>query len=113
VKPGFDSAQNPVEDPIDERNNEVCDIGSHMKRLIDSLFAVALCGLCLLCGEATVAAPMRCSGEQKTCLAACNKSQDRSSISTCLTNCGFRQSLCMKTGCWDTGLQKYCGLLKQ
>jgi hypothetical protein len=56
---------------------------------------------------------MRCSGEQKTCITACNKSPDRSSISTCVTNCGARQSICMKTGCWDTGFQKYCGLLKQ
>jgi hypothetical protein len=84
-----------------------------MKPLIDSLFGAVMFGLCLLCIEVAVAAPMRCSGEQKTCLAACNKSLDRSSISTCLTNCGLRQSLCMKTGCWDTGFQKYCGLLKQ
>ena len=63
--------------------------------------------------EAAFAAPMRCSGEQKICVASCNKSTDRSLIPTCVTNCGLRQSLCMKTGCWDSGLQKYCGLLKQ
>lgn len=88
-------------------------MGGHMKPLIDSLSAALLIGLGLLCAEPTFAAPMRCSGEQKTCITACNKSPDRSSISTCVTNCGARQSICMKTGCWDTGFQKYCGLLKQ
>jgi hypothetical protein len=58
-------------------------------------------------------APMRCSGEEKICIAACKKSLNRSSISTCLTNCGLRQSACMKSGCWNSGPQKYCGLLKQ
>lgn len=58
-------------------------------------------------------APMRCSGEEKLCIAACKKSLDRSSISTCVTNCGLRQSSCMKSGCWDSGPQRYCGLLKQ
>ena len=84
-----------------------------MKWLIDSLVRALLICLSLACATAALAAPMRCSGEQKTCIVACNKSPDRSSISTCVTNCGLRQSLCMKTGCWDTGFQKYCGLLKQ
>lgn len=84
-----------------------------MKQVIDSLIAAVFLGLGLLWIEAAVAAPMRCSGEQKICITACNKSIDRSSISTCITNCGLRQSLCMKIGCWDTGFQKYCGLLKQ
>ena len=60
-----------------------------------------------------MSAPMRCSGEEKICIANCKKSLDRSSISTCLTNCGLRQSACMKSGCWDSGPQRYCGLLKQ
>jgi len=38
---------------------------------------------------------------------------DRSTLSICITNCGIRQSMCRKTGCWDSGAQKYCGLLKQ
>ncbi len=84
-----------------------------MKPAIDSLIAVAVIGLGLLRIDAALAAPMRCSGEQKTCIAVCNKSLDKGSISTCVTNCGLRQSLCMKTGCWDSGVQKYCGLLKQ
>ena len=84
-----------------------------MKPLIDSLTAAALLGAGLLCAGIAFAAPMRCSGEQKTCIAVCNKSPDKNALSTCVTNCGLRQSLCMKTGCWDTGFQKYCGLLKQ
>jgi len=67
----------------------------------------------LLCWHSVFATPMRCSGEQKTCIANCAKSPARSSISFCLTNCGARQSMCMKTGCWDNGTQRYCGLLKQ
>jgi hypothetical protein len=93
--------------------NARCDIGRSMTTLADSLVAAVLFGLSLLCAEAAVAAPMRCSGEQKICIAVCNKSPDRGSIPACVTNCGLRQSLCMKIGCWDNGIQKYCGLLKQ
>jgi hypothetical protein len=67
----------------------------------------------LLWPQTAVAAPMRCSGEQTTCIANCRKNPDRSFLSICVTNCGARQSNCMRTGCWDTGAQKYCGLLKQ
>jgi hypothetical protein len=67
----------------------------------------------LLPSAPAVSAPMRCSGEEKVCIAACKKSLDRSSLSTCLTNCGLRQSACIKSGCWDSGPQRYCGLLKQ
>ena len=71
-------------------------------------------GACALLSTAPAfSAPMRCSGEEKVCIAACKKSIDRSSLSTCLTNCGLRQSVCMKSGCWDSGPQRYCGLLKQ
>jgi|SRR5450830_1350903 len=72
----------------------------------------AIVGLCLFCSQAVLAQPMRCSGEQKVCVANCNKA-NRASASVCATDCGARQSLCMKTGCWDNGTQKYCGLLKQ
>lgn len=84
-----------------------------MHGLNDSRLAAILIGLSLLCCQSALAAPMRCSGEQSVCIASCKKSPDRSSLSTCVTNCGLRQSLCMKTGCWDNGFQKYCGLLKQ
>jgi hypothetical protein len=97
------------------------DIG--MTRLSDSLDThrpgrtAVLVGISaafvLLAPTPALSAPMRCSGEEKTCIANCKKSLDRSSISTCLTNCGLRQSACMKSGCWDSGPQRYCGLLKQ
>jgi len=75
--------------------------------------AIWIAGLTLLCARPALATPMRCSGEQKTCIASCAKRPPGTSISICLTNCGARQSLCMKTGCWDNGTQRYCGLLKQ
>ena len=94
-----------------------------MTQRIDSLDARLLRGIaalaviaaaCALLSTAPAfSAPMRCSGEEKICIAACKKSLNRSSISTCLTNCGLRQSACMKSGCWNSGPQKYCGLLKQ
>ena len=84
-----------------------------------SLFKFGLLGVTLmtaeiaLCGPGAHATPMRCSGEQNTCIASCKKNPAIASIPTCITNCGSRQAYCMKTGCWDTGFQKYCGLLKQ
>jgi len=72
-----------------------------------------LAAVTLLCLQPAFAAPMRCSGEENICITGCKKSTDRASIPTCITNCGLRQSLCKKTGCWDSGVQKYCGLLKQ
>jgi hypothetical protein len=94
-----------------------------MTQRIDSLDARLLRGIAalaviaaacaLLSSAPALSAPMRCSGEERICIAACKKSLNRSSISTCLTNCGLRQSACMKSGCWNSGPQKYCGLLKQ
>jgi hypothetical protein len=92
-----------------------------MTQRIDSLDAprlrriAALVAICvaLLASAPAFSAPMRCSGEEKVCIAACKKSLDRPSLSTCLTTCGLRQSACLKSGCWDSGPQRYCGLLKQ
>lgn len=72
----------------------------------------ALAGIVLFGGGATLADPMKCSGEQTACIAACKKAP-RATQSSCLTTCGTRQSVCMKTGCWDNGAQRYCGLNKQ
>jgi hypothetical protein len=84
-------------------------------RKFDCLRSVvaAVIVLGLLWPQTALAVPMRCSGEQTTCIANCKKNPDRSFLSVCVTNCGARQSICMKTGCWDSGVQKYCGLLKQ
>ena len=80
--------------------------------LIAALIVIST-GFALLSTAPVFSAPMRCGGEEKVCIAACKKSLDRSSLSTCLTNCGLRQSVCMRSGCWDSGPQRYCGLLKQ
>lgn len=59
------------------------------------------------------AAAMRCSGEEKTCIAVCNKGATKAALPMCITNCGQRKAICMKSGCWDNGAQKYCGLSRQ
>ncbi|HUL89947.1 MAG TPA: hypothetical protein VLU23_17425 [Pseudolabrys sp.] len=91
-----------------------------MNQFLDSLatparriLAIIAVGIVLASAQAAVAAPMRCSGEQTICISSCKKNPDRSTLSICITNCGVRQSACMKNGCWDSGIQKYCGLLKQ
>lgn len=58
------------------------------------------------------AQPMKCSGEDKTCQSACGK-VPAGATSACLTECGIRKVACMRTGCWDNGRQRYCGLAKQ
>ena len=59
------------------------------------------------------AAPLRCSDEEKACIAICAKTNDPRKPSSCVTNCQARQSVCRQTGCWDNGAQRYCGLLRQ
>jgi len=74
----------------------------------------ALIGLCaaLLLADAGHAEPMKCSGEEKTCQQSCAK-VPAAATSVCLTECGVRKSACMRTGCWDNGRLRYCGLMKQ
>jgi len=69
--------------------------------------------LALLFPQAAFANAMRCSGEETICINSCKKNPDRSTLSSCITNCGVRRTVCRRTGCWDSGTQKYCGLLKQ
>jgi hypothetical protein len=66
----------------------------------------------LLCAAPANAEPMKCSGEEKTCQQTCAK-VPTASKSVCLTECGVRKNGCMRTGCWDNGRQRYCGLAKQ
>jgi hypothetical protein len=75
-------------------------------------FLAAVLALALL-GAPAAADPMKCSGEEKVCIAGCQKTAKGSALSLCLTNCGARLSYCAKTGCWDDGRQRYCGLLRQ
>lgn len=83
-----------------------------MFRLNDKI-VTCTAGLALLCAQAAFADPMKCSGEQKTCLANCSTAVKGGALSICVTNCGQRQAMCVKTGCWDNGSQKYCGLLRR
>jgi hypothetical protein len=86
------------------------------RRDLPSARLVVLCGLiagCLLGFQPASAAPMRCSSEQKTCIADCARLPNRSAAAVCVTNCGARQANCMQTGCWDNGRNKYCGLTRQ
>jgi hypothetical protein len=73
---------------------------------LSATFILAACALFAL---PATAAPARCSGEQRICIADCNKALSGGALSTCVTNCGQRQAICVKTGCWD----KFCGLLRQ
>jgi hypothetical protein len=56
--------------------------------------------------------PMKCSGEEATCRQTCAK-MAKGTLTACLTVCGARRSACMRTGCWDNGSVRYCGLAKQ
>jgi hypothetical protein len=73
--------------------------------------AVAV-ALYLLGSQMTFAAPMLCSGEQKTCIAACQKNPP-TLVGDCIANCRARTNYCKQTGCWDNGSKRYCGLLRQ
>lgn len=76
-------------------------------------FRLACIALSALLLTGTVKAePMKCSGEEKTCQTACAK-VPAGRTSACLTECGVRKSACMRTGCWDNGQLRYCGLAKQ
>lgn len=66
----------------------------------------------VLLSGAAYAQPMKCSGEEKTCQQACAKGPSATK-SACLTECGVRRNICMRTGCWDNGRLRYCGLAKQ
>jgi hypothetical protein len=59
------------------------------------------------------AEPVRCSNESKTCLSACATLRDKQSASACINTCQARMASCQRTGCWDDGSFRYCGLLRQ
>ncbi len=80
---------------------------------LKTIITIAAFGLCLFAGPAVRADPMKCSGEEKSCIASCQKNPNGSTVSACVTACGARQSYCMKTGCWNNGASRYCGLTRQ
>ncbi len=79
-------------------------------KILNALAAVA--GLYLFGAQVALAAPMLCSGEQKTCIASCQKNPP-ARVGDCIANCRARANYCKQTGCWDSGIKRYCGLLRQ
>ena len=73
----------------------------------------AVVGLSLIYPKTTLAAAMRCSGEEKTCFANCTRILESVSNAACLANCRARNAMCLQTGCWDNGSVRYCDLLKR
>jgi len=67
----------------------------------------------LLGAQGAFAAAMQCSGEEQKCIALCPKFTNPSVTTNCVTNCRTRRSVCMRTGCWDNGHSKYCGLARR
>ena len=65
-----------------------------------------------LSAHAARAEPMKCSGEEKACIAVCQKGP-RGLLPNCVTNCRARFNFCRQTGCWDDGKSRYCRLLRQ
>jgi hypothetical protein len=81
------------------------------RKLIHALVTAA--ALTLLAAQAAPAAPMKCSGEQKACATACQKTVNPALLAQCIADCQTRQKYCRQTGCWDNGISRYCGLLRQ
>jgi hypothetical protein len=79
-------------------------------KIINAMAAIV--AIYLLGAQSTLAAPMLCSGEQKTCNSVCQKSP-RALIADCVAKCRTRLDSCKHTGCWDNGKSRYCGLLRQ
>jgi hypothetical protein len=86
---------------------------SNHETAMTKLLKAAIVGLGLVWAQAALAEPMKCSGEQKTCISNCNKTLNRALISACVTDCSTREAICVRTGCWDNGTNRYCGLLRQ
>jgi hypothetical protein len=76
--------------------------------------ACTIAALLLFGLQMASAEPMKCSGEQKTCLKTCGASAGNAAqAQQCLENCRTAQANCMHNGCWANGSLRYCGLMKQ
>ena len=75
--------------------------------------ALAMAAALTLLAAPAFAAPMKCSGEQKTCITICQKTINPALQAQCIADCHTRQNYCRQTGCWDNGTSRYCGLLRQ
>jgi hypothetical protein len=76
------------------------------------MIAAIAAGL-LLSAHGVRADAMRCSTELKTCIANCAKNTNNAVAPVCITNCRARNSMCVRTGCWNDGVRRYCGLMRQ
>jgi hypothetical protein len=74
---------------------------------------VAAVVLCICNTPQAFAAPMKCSGEQKNCVTVCQKTLSPGLVPACANNCRTRLNNCQHTGCWDSGVRRYCGLLRR
>jgi hypothetical protein len=88
-------------------------MSSAAKRTICIGEAILAAGFILLAAQSVQAEPMKCSGENKTCLSACARMTVPAVLAACLDNCRSVQKACLRNGCWDNGSSRYCGLMKQ
>jgi hypothetical protein len=78
------------------------------------IYAIAaIVGLYLSGAQTALAGPMLYRGEQKVCISNCVKNTNPAGVSNCLAICHARLAVCRKTGCWDNGTNRYCGLMRQ
>ena len=70
-------------------------------------------GVLLLWHATAAAEPMKCSGEQQTCLAGCARLVDLTRLKACVNFCSQNLAVCRRTGCWNNGSSTYCGLMRQ
>lgn len=76
-------------------------------------FTCAIAAIFISIGvQAALAEPMKCSGEQKTCTTACAR-LPAGQVQLCMENCRVSQANCVRSGCWASGSNRYCGLMKQ
>jgi hypothetical protein len=77
------------------------------------IHAMATAAALTLLTAPALAGPMKCSGEQKTCVTTCQKTINPALQGQCIADCRSRLNFCRQTGCWDNGTSRYCGLLRQ
>ncbi|MGH6727364.1 MAG: hypothetical protein ACREB8_12590 [Pseudolabrys sp.] len=79
-------------------------------KIVNAMAAVTV--LVLAGTQPAPADSLKCSDEQKACITICQKNP-RALVGDCIANCRTRTNFCKKTGCWDNGIKRYCGLLRQ
>ena len=73
----------------------------------------AIIALTFFGAQSALAAPLRCSAEEKACITTCNRNSNASLIPNCIATCRARMNVCRQTGCWSNGFNRYCGLTRQ